>query len=260
MEHDVLLPIMESVEADIVIPLASNTHPMAYSQFPVETILVNIKGAEYALDLARKTGAIVLYPSTVEVYGNSRNGMPFSELDTGELNLSTVRSCYTESKRVGESMCLSYLSEYGVASKTVRLSRVFGPTMLETDSKASSQFITKALAAEDIVLKSNGEQVFSYTYVSDAVAAMLYVLIKGKEGTVYNISSELCNVKLKVFARICADCCEKKVVFDFPSDAEAKGFSIAKNAIMDNSKLRALGFVPRYGIKDAIERTISILS
>lgn len=260
LEHDVLLPFLDNMGADIIIPMASNTHPLAYSQFPVETILVNTKGAEYALDLARKNNAIVLYPSTVEIYGNPKGEIPFTESDTGELNLSTSRACYTESKRVSEAMCLSYLSEYGVQSKIVRLSRVFGPTMLETDSKASSQFIKKALAGEYIVLKSKGEQKFSYVYVSDAVAAMLCVLTKGEIGVAYNISSVLCNVRLKDFATMCADCCGRKVVFELPSDTESKGFSIAKNAVLDNSKLKSLGFVPKYGMKEAIERTIEILS
>ncbi len=49
---------------------------------------------------------------------------------------------------------------------------MFGPTMLMSDSKASSQFINKALRGENIVLKNKGEQFFSYTYMVDAIAAM----------------------------------------------------------------------------------------
>ena len=98
--------------------------------------------------------------------------------------------------------------------KIVRLSRVFGPTMLDTDTKASSQFIFKALAGEDIILKSKGEQFFSYTYVADAVAAMLVVLLKGEPCVAYNVSNERCNIHLKDFARTCARIAGKDVVFD----------------------------------------------
>ena len=167
------------IKPDIIIPLASNTHPLAYSQYPVETMLINIKGAEHALNLAVETGATVLYPSTVEVYGNAIGEDTFSEDYTGKLNLSTSRSCYTESKRSAEAMCQSFIAEKGAKVKIVRLSRLFGPTMLMTDSKASSQFIKKALAHEDIILKSEGNQLFSYTYITDAVRAMLHVLIYG---------------------------------------------------------------------------------
>lgn len=166
---------------------------------------------------------------------------------------------YESSKRVAEAMCQSYIAEHGVAVKIVRLSRVFGPTMLESDSKAISQFIKKAITGDNIVLKSKDEQFFSYTYVSDAVAAMLYVMLNGENGVAYNISNEMCDVHLKDFAQMCAEYNKKKVVFDLPSETEQKGFSIAMQAILDNSKLKSIGFEPKYEMKDAVKRTVEIL-
>lgn len=259
IEQDVRDPLPSTLNIDYIIPLASNTHPLAYSQYPIETIEINVKGIEHALRLAERCDATVLYPSSVEIYGNAVNEDVFTEDYTGILNLSTSRSCYTESKRVSEALCQSYISERGVDVKIVRLSRIFGPTMLESDTKASSQFISKAVNEEDIILKSEGNQYFSYTYVADAVAAMLYVMIHGKCGETYNISNEKCNVHLKEFAEICAEYNCKKVVFDIPSETERKGYSIATQAILDNSKLKTLGFIPSYEIKDAIYRTIEIL-
>lgn len=259
LEQDVCDPFPEDMKVDYIIPLASNTHPLAYSQFPVETIMINVKGAEHALALAEKCGATVLYPSTVEVYGNAAGNDVFTEDYTGKLNLSNSRACYTESKRVSEAMCQSYISEKGTKVKIVRLSRVFGPTMLEGDSKASSQFIKKALVGEDIVLKSKGDQFFSYTYIADAVAAMVHVLINGKVGVPYNISNEKCDMHLKDFAESCAKTAGKKVVFELPSEAEQKGFSIATQAILSNARLVASGFVPQYSFEDSIRRTIEIL-
>lgn len=259
IEQDVCQPFADNLKVDYIIPGASNTHPMAYSQYPVETIMINIKGAEHALNLADRCGANVLYMSTVEVYGNAIGEDVFTEDYTGKLNLATSRSCYTESKRVSEAMCQSFIAEKGVKVKIVRLSRIFGPTMLETDSKASSQFIKKAIAGEDIVLKSKGEQFFSYTYVSDAVAAMLHVMINGENGVAYNVANEKCNVHLKDFAQMCAECNGKDVVFDLPSETEMKGFSIAMQAILDNTKLKSIGFEPKYSMKDAVSRTVEIL-
>ena len=259
IEQDVCQPFADNVKVEYIIPGASNTHPMAYSQYPVETIMINIKGAEHALNLADRCGANVLYMSTVEVYGNAIGEDVFTEDYTGKLNLATSRSCYTESKRVSEAMCQSFIAEKGVKVKIVRLSRIFGPTMLVTDSKASSQFIKKAIAGEDIVLKSKGEQFFSYTYVSDAVAAMLHVMINGENGVAYNVANEKCNVHLKDFAQMCAECNGKDVVFDLPSETEMKGFSIAMQAILDNTKLKSIGYEPKYSMKDAVSRTVEIL-
>ena len=259
IEQDVRQPLPAGLKVDYIIPLASNTHPIAYSQYPIETIEINIKGTEYALLKAVECNATVLYPSTVEVYGNARGTDVFTEDYTGQLNLGTARACYTESKRVSEALCQSYISEKGIKVKVVRLSRIFGPTMLLSDTKASSQFILKALKGEDIVLKSKGDQFFSYTYVADAVSAILYILIYGDIGVPYNISNETCNVHLKDFAQFCAEYVGKDVVFEIPSEAERKGFSIAMQAILDNKRIKALGWNANYPIRQAIHRTITIL-
>ena len=259
VEREASESLLELPKVDVIIPLASNTHPLAYSKYPIETININVKGAEQALEKALACNAMVLYPSTVEVYGNARGDDDFTEDYTGKLNLATSRACYTESKRLSEALCQSYIAERGAQVKIVRLSRVFGPTMLMSDSKASSQFIQKALAGENIVLKSKGEQLFSYTYVADAVGAMLHVLLHGEEGVAYNIANEACNVRLKDFAQLCAEWADKQVVFELPSETEQKGFSIAMRAVLDNSRLKGLNWHPQYAMKDAVYRTLSIL-
>ena len=260
IEQDVRQPLPENVRADVIIPLASNTHPLAYSQYPIETIEINVKGAEHALKKALACGATVLYPSSVEVYGNARGEDVFTEGYTGKLNLENSRACYPESKRLSEALCQSYMAERGVDVKIARLSRVFGPTMLMSDTKASSQFILKALAGEDIILKSKGEQFFSYTYVADVVRSMLYILLHGESGKPYNVSNRECDVKLKDFAGACARWAGKDVVFDLPSEVEQKGYSVAMHAILDNTRLMSIGFPPLYSFNRAVFRTLNIIS
>lgn len=257
--HDVCKPFDSSLKVDYIIPAASNTHPLAYSQYPVETIMINVKGAEHALNLAEICGATVVYTSTNEIYGNALEGESFAEDDNGKLNLSNARACYNESKRVSEALCQSYISERGVKVKIARLCRIFGPTMLASDSKASSQFIKKTISGEDIVLKSKGNQYFSYTYVADAVAGLLHVLLNGEIGVAYNVSSEKTNVYLKDFAQLCAKANGRNVVFDLPSEIEQKGYSTAMTSILDNRRIRKTGFTPFYEMADAVKRTIEIL-
>ena len=259
IEQDVRQPLPEDIQVDVIIPLASNTHPLAYSQYPIETIEINVKGAEHALNKALACEATVLYPSSVEVYGNARGEDVFTEDYTGKLNLENARACYPESKRLSEALCLSYMAERGVDVKIARLSRAFGPTMLMTDTKASSQFILKALAGEDIILKSKGEQFFSYTYVADVVRSMLFILLHGESGKAYNVSNQDCDVKLKDFAGACARWAGKEVVFDLPSEVEQKGYSVAMHAILDNSRLSSIGCQPLYPFENAIKRTLDVL-
>ena len=260
IEQDVRQPLPENVYADVIIPLASNTHPLAYSQYPIETIEINVKGAEHALNKALACGATVLYPSSVEVYGNARGEDVFTEDYTGKLNLENARACYPESKRLSEALCQSYMAERGVDVKIARLSRVFGPTMLMSDTKASSQFILKALSGEDIILKSKGEQFFSYTYVADVVRSMLYILLHGESGKPYNVSNRECDVKLKDFAGACARWAGKNVVYDLPSEVEQKGYSVAMHAVLDNALLQSIGCQLLFPFGEAIRRTLVILA
>lgn len=258
--HDVSTPFPEDLKADVIIPLASATHPRAYSEQPVETILTNVMGCRYALEMAKRCNATLIYPSSVEIYGEARNATDiFTEEYTGKLNLQTARACYPESKRTAEALCLSYAHEYGVDVRIARLSRIFGPTVLLTDSKASSQFLRCALEHRDIVLKSEGTQLFSYTYVSDAVSAMFHILMNGSPMAAYNVAAPNCRVMLRDFARHCAEWAGTKVVFDLPDETERRGYSVATRAIMASDRLQNLGWQPAYDIRSAIERTLTLM-
>ncbi len=259
LQQDVAEPFSPSIHADFIVPLASFTHPLAYSQAPIATMTTNIYGAINALRLAEREKATLVYPSTVEVYGNMKGDTPFCEDMTGELDLSTSRSCYTEAKRTCEALCQSFLSEKGVDVKVARLCRVFGPTLLPDDSKASSQFIHKAVAGKDIILKSEGKQLFSYIYTADAVSALLYIMLNGEKGVAYNVANEGCNVHIKDFAEICAKQVGQTVVYEIPDQVEKKGYSIATKAVLNGARLTALGWTPRYNIDNAISHTITIL-
>jgi nucleoside-diphosphate-sugar epimerase len=88
---------------------------------------------------------------------------------------------------------------------------------------------------------------------------MLFILLHGEIGVAYNISNKGCDVKLKDFAGACARWAGKKVVYDLPSDVEQKGYSVAMHAILDNTRLLSIGFIPEYPFWDAIRRTLNVL-
>ena len=259
LQHDVRRPFPEDIAFDVAVGGASLTHPVAYASHPLETILTNVEGTRNLLDAATRSAASVLFLSSVEIYGNSRDGRPFRENDTGALDLSTSRAGYTESKRVSEAICQSYATEFGLDVRIARLCRVFGPTVQDADSKASSQFLKKASAGEDIVLKSSGTQHFSYLHVSDAVTALLMILKHGRSGQAYNIASPDCDVRLRDFAEYAASVAGTKVVFDLPPEKERQGYSIATTALLDASMLRSLGWQPRLVFPVAVARTLSVM-
>lgn len=258
--HDELLGRLPG-SIDFVIHAASNTHPRAYSTDPIGTINANVIGTNNLLEWASIYGCERFeFLSSVEIYGENKGDTDkFKEDYLGYINCNTMRAGYPESKRVGESMCQAYISQKGMDIVIPRLSRVYGPTMLSTDTKALSQFILKGVKGEDIVLKSEGTQEYSYSYVADAVLAMLYILANGKCGEAYNVASIDSDIQLRELAKIIADYAAKKVVFELPDEVERAGYSTATKATLDISKLLELGFMPVYSIKKGLEHTVEIL-
>lgn len=247
--------------ADYIIHLASMTHPVAYATHPIETITTNIIGIDNMLKLAEKCRAKrVVFASSNEIYGENRGDVEkFDESYCGYIDCNTLRAGYPESKRCGEALCQAYIKQKGLDVVIARLTRSYGPTLLEDDTKAMSQFLHKAIAGENIVLKSEGTQYYSYTYVSDAVAGLLTAMLLGRCGEAYNIADEKSDIRLRDLAETIARCTGQKVVFDLPDATESAGYSKATKARLDSSKLRELGWKARYDIKGGVERTIDII-
>lgn len=247
---------------DYVLHLASNTHPLQYASDPVGTITTNIMGLQNMLEFAVSHHASrFAFASSNEIYGENRGDVEwFEEKYCGYIDPNTLRAGYPESKRCGEALCQAYRSQKGLDVVIPRFTRSYGPTMLLTDTKAISQFIRKAIAEEDIVLKSAGTQCYSYTYMADAVYGLLTVILCGKNGAAYNIADEGSDITLKELAKMIADHVGKQVVFEIPDAVEASGYSRATKALLDGSKLKQIGWKPFYTIRDGIQRTIDILS
>ncbi len=246
---------------DYILHLASNTHPVQYATDPIGTITTNLTGLQNMLDYAEHAKAVrVLFASSNEIYGENRGDVElFTEDYCGYIDPNSLRAGYPESKRCGEALCQAYRKAKGMDIVIPRLTRSYGPTMLMTDTKAISQFIKKGVAGEDIILKSEGTQLYSYTYVADAVSGLLTILLSGKDGEAYNIADEASDIMLKDLADIIASEAGKKVVFELPDATESAGYSKATKARLDGSKCKALGWKPHYEIREGLERTIRIL-
>ncbi len=253
--------IPADLRADYVLHLASNTHPIAYATDPIGTITANIIGTQNMLDLAvRSKAKRFLFASSNEIYGENRGDTElFEESYCGYIDCNTLRAGYPESKRCGEALCQAYKKQAGMDVVIARLTRSFGPTLQLTDTKALTQFLKNGLNQEDIVLKSDGTQYYSYTYAADAVTGLLTVLLKGESGEAFNISDQSCDIRLKDLAKIIADLSGTRVIFDLPTETEALGFSKATKARLDSSKLHQLGWSARYSIREGLERTLHIL-
>lgn len=248
-------------DADFIIHAASNTHPLQYANDSIGTIASNIIGTKNLLDYAAAHGTErFCFVSSVEIYGENRGDTEkFEEGYLGYLDCNTLRAGYPESKRVGETLCNAYRQTYGLDFVIPRLSRVYGPTMLQSDSKAISQFIKKAAAGEDIILKSGGSQKYSYSFVTDAAAGVLYTLLLGESGQAYNVADAESDITLKDLAENLAQIAGTKVVFELPKESERRGYSTATRAMLSASKLERLGWKAKVHMAEGLADTVASL-
>ena len=261
-ECDIVKEIICSDEKiDFVLHFASNTHPKAYATDPIGTVTANIMGTYQLLEYAATHQAErFLFASSVEIYGENRGDVvSFTEDYCGYINSNTLRAGYPESKRAGEALCQAYIKQRGLDVVIPRLSRTYGPTLLPSDTKALSQFLHKGVAGENIVLKSAGNQLFSYNYVADTVSGIVWCLLYGSCGEAYNVSEDGSNITLRELAQLVADYSGTEVVFDVPDLEELQGYSKAVVAVMDSSKLRAINWRAQFGIYEGIRRTLNML-
>lgn len=256
IQHDISEPITLNIDFHYVIHAASGANPIVYSTDPVGVMKANFYGVDNLLQygLTHNLEKFV-FVSSGDVYGEG-DGRVFTEEYSGYVDILSVRSCYTSSKRAAETLCISYMNQHNVKVSIARPCHTYGPKFTETDSRAYAQFILNVLDGKDIVLKSTGEQFRSWCYVVDCALGILYVLLKGANGEAYNIADTDSNVSIKQLAEMIAEAGNKKVVFDMPSDMEKRGFNPVSKSCFDTTKLCDLGWKPSLSIKENIVNTI----
>ena len=170
---------------------------------PVETIAANTIGTFKTLELAKEKNAEgYLFISSREIYGQPDEGQEFFYENTyGFVDQLNPRSCYSEGKKAAETMCVCFHEEYGLNTKIARLAHTYGPGMSIYDGRVQADFLKNVYHNEDIVLKSEGTAVRTYTYIADAIAGMYRILLDS-EDIVYNIGNEAGKVSIRDLAEI----------------------------------------------------------
>lgn len=257
VKYDVMQPVNSDVNFDFIIHAASNASPSFFAKNPVEIIKSNVDGVAHLMDYGLNHGMKrFLYISSGEVYGEG-DGRVFTEDYSGYVNCATPRACYPSSKRVTETLCVSYAAEYGADVVIARPCHTYGPHFTEQDNRVYAQFIRNVLRGEDIVMKSMGEQFRSWCYVVDCVSALLHILMKGKCGEAYNIADGESNISIRELAEIIAEIGGRKIVIDMPDVDEKRGFNVVTRSVFSIDKLEALGWRPQTHIRDGFRNTIA---
>lgn len=260
-EQDMSLPLSQTFPvADIVIHAASQASPTYYNNDPVGTLAANVSGTMNLLNLSqRNTIEQFLYISSGEVYGELVDThSEITEDAYGYLDPTKVRSCYGESKRMAENICVSYSHQHGIDTRMVRLFHTYGPGLSSSDGRVFADFIHAVASGNDIEMTSDGSTKRPFCYISDAVTGIFYVLFNGESSSAYNLANPDGEVSIGELAKIVS---EARTDFDISIKTSIQSDNYLKSPvsrqIVNIEKLKLLGWAPRTNVIDGFKRSVS---
>ena len=244
-------------EADVVYHLAAAVGVKLIVEDPVHTIETNIRGTEVVLKLANKWRRPAVIASTSEVYGKSER-VPYAEEHDMVLGPTThSRWAYAASKAIDEFLAIAYHRRDGLPVVIARLFNTVGPRQTGRYGMVIPTFVRQAIRSEPITVYGDGTQSRSFTYVGDAVRALLDLPTRPEAfGEVFNVGGgrEITIMGLAELVRERTGSSSEIVTVPY-DEAYAPGFEDMHRRVPDISKLnRVTGYQPEVDLEEIIDR------
>ncbi len=259
IHHDVRLPFILNEPVDYIIHAAGLASPYYYKKYPLETIESAILGAKNLLELSRvMRSESFLFFSSSEIYGDpDPEHVPTPETYAGRVSSVGPRACYDESKRLTETLCITYHQIYQTPVKIVRPFNVYGPGMRHTDYRVMPTFLYSALRGQSLPVHDKGVQTRTFCYITDALTAIFKVLLSGKNGQVYNIGNDRPEIGMYELASIICEMVKTGASprrKNYPSHYPA---GEPQRRCPDLTKIKAeLNYNPKVDLKTGLKRSL----
>lgn len=256
---DLLKPINLEHKVDFIIHTASVTASKEMVENPTGVLLTAFESTRNLLEYVRShSNCKMLYLSSMEYYGQVTAGNEnVTEDKLGYIDLSNVRSCYPESKRVCEALCNAYSKQYNLHIYNARLAQTFGAGVPFSDNRVFAQFAKSAINQSDIILHTKGQSEGNYCYTADAIYAIFLLLKKGEKGQSYNVArnhSSIFNMAKMIAHSICNDSIEVRV--NIPENLNDLGYAPDVKLKLNVDRLKALGWQPKVDLENMFRRMI----
>lgn len=251
--QDINQRINTTRRVDYIIHAASTTSSKDFVEKPVETIYTAINGSRNVLEFAKnKRLEGMVYLSSLEIYGvNEKENI--KEEDYGYIDILNPRSSYSESKKMVETMCISYGTEYGVPVKIARLAQTFGAGVSISDNRVFAQFAKAIINKENIILHTKGETKRNYCYTTDAVRGIFTILTKGENNNAYNVANENSYCSISEMAHLLEN---EYTKVEYKIDEVNRGYNPTVKIALNTEKLNALGWEAKVNLKEMFDRLI----
>ncbi len=259
IKHDVTKPLNIPGKVDYIMHAAGIASPIYYQKYQLETIDVAVNGTRNMLELARKKKVkSFLFFSSSEIYGNpTPDAIPTKETYNGNVSSIGPRSCYDESKRLGETLCMTYYSVYQTPIKMVRPFNVYGPGLRANDYRVIPTFIFNGIKGNVIPVHANGKQTRTFCYISDAVSGFFKVLFSEKSGQVYNVGNADNEINMNQLAKILNKIFDNKLNIKNISYPKDYPQGEPQRRCPDLSKIKKeLGYNPNVDLEEGLRRTL----
>ncbi len=259
IEHNVIKPLRLRRKIHYIIHAAGIAAPIYYRKYQIEAIEVNTFGTKHLLELARKNRVqSFLYFSSSEIYGDpTPENIPTPETYRGNVSCIGPRSCYDESKRLGEALSMTYYAVHKTPIKIVRPFNIYGPGMKPKDYRVIPTFVYFALAGKLLPVHDTGKQTRTYCYISDAIVALFKVLLAGRDGEVYNVGNDTPEITTKELAGVIAKQLKDKAKIELIPYPLGYPTDVPQRRCPDLTKIRNhLNYIPRVSLEKGLKRTL----
>jgi len=235
-------------DTEIVYHLAAISGVVQCSKMPHLAMKVNIEGTLNLLEASNSVEYFV-YPSSAAVYGEIDGNLAREDMSLRPLNN------YGAMKVSCEALCGSYYHMYGLGTIVLRFTNICGVGLYPKWRTVVMNFILRALKKEPLIIHGSGEQRRDCIHISDVVEAYKLVITPKAKGEIFNVGSGS-TASIKELAEIVSNIASQrglnvKIVFKSAREIQERTFGY------DISKLRLLGFNPRYNIIKSIEKTFN---
>lgn len=231
---------------NIVFHLAASFANQKSVDNPQLDLEVNGIGTLNILELAKEAGTSKLvYASSSCIYGATDEAMREDFRPAPE-------TPYAITKLLGEEYAKFYADYHKLNATSVRFFNVYGLNEHPGPYRnVIPKFFALAKQKKPLVITGTGEETRDFTYVEDAVEALILVAEKGVPGEAYNIGSgketkiiDLANAVNEIAGN--AGNIKK---------GERRAWDHISRRLSDNAKIRALGWQPKTGLKEGLAET-----
>ncbi len=241
---------IERNRPDVIIHLAGQTSHSKSFENPLQDVDSNVKSTLFILEKIRKMNlkCRFILGSTFIVVGKPK------KLPVDEETPTNPTTIYGVNRLASEYYCKIYHQVYGLDSIVFRITNSFGPREQVIPNKNAINFlIHTAFLQKEITIFNKGKFFRDLIYISDVTAGIRTIMSKGKPGELYWISS----AKKTWFYQLgnWLNQYTRAPLRYVETPQYTKKVDVG-NFVVDNSKLRSLGWNPKVSVKEGIQKTL----